>query len=207
MSRVSLTMTVPPPMRTALEGIASACDQFVPSADFQTGSVSLAAMAYLRLLCERFHPATIIEIGTFIGKSTSAMLSEPSVQHVYSCDMHNDCLQNSDRLTCFPLTTSTAMLGQVMERGVKADLFFFDGRLSPSDVPLVLRLSKWNTVYVFDDYHENPPGEQFPFGKGVFNLSLLEPFLPEHVFIEPPEQVGDVEGWTTIAVLLPKELV
>src|SRR3990167_90299 len=136
------------------------------------------------------------------GTSTMTILDEPSVRHVYTCDMHNDCLENSSRLTCFPKQTSTQMLGQLVDHGVKAELFFFDGRLSPSDVALILRLSQWNTVYVFDDYHENEQPAQFQYGKGVSNIALVEPFLKEYVLIEPPETVGDTESIMTIAALV-----
>lgn len=193
--------------RTALETISADCETFRDAAIFKTGSISLAAMAYLRELVTQFQPNIVIEIGTFIGKSTHCFLDAPSVKHVYTCDLHNDCLQSDDRLTCHPYMTSTAMLARLLQHGLIADLFFFDGRLSPSDVPLILRLSRWKTVYLFDDYHENPPGEQFQYGKGVFNVALLEPFLREHTFLGPPEHVDDLDGFTTIAGLVPKELV
>ena len=207
MSTLTYQMDVSSERRGGLTRLSAYCDALEQDADFKTGSISLASMAYLRMLMERYHPAIVIEVGTFIGKSTLTMLDEPSVEHLYTCDMHNDCLSNTTRLTCHPMKTSTSMLGGLVDNGVKADAFFFDGRLSPSDVPLILRLSKWNTVYIFDDYHEEPPGCQFTHGKGVFNIALLEPFLSEHTFVGPPERVGDLDGFTTIAMLVPKELV
>ena len=183
------------------------CDTLVDKAVFRTGSISLASMVYLHTLVERFQPTTIIEIGTFIGKSTYTMLDVASVHHLYTCDMHNDCLPTTPRLTCFPGLTSTQMLAQLVEKGVKADFFFFDGRLSAVDLSLILRLSTWNTVYACDDYHENVPPSQFQYGKGVANIGLLAPYLKEHTLIDPPETVADVDGFTTIAALIPKELV
>lgn len=207
MSTLTYEMDVPDERLAGLMLLSSYCDTLEQDAVFKTGSISLASMAYLRMLMERYTPTIVIEVGTFIGKSTFTIIDEPSVLHLYTCDMSNDCLGNTPRLTCHPMTTSTAMLGKLAGEGVKADLFFLDGRLSPSDVPLILRLSRWNTVYVFDDYHEEPPGCQFTHGKGVFNIALLEPFLHEHTFVGPPARVGDIEGFTTMSLLCPKEMV
>lgn len=205
MSQITLSLNMSPEHLRDLETIDALQNVLIEDAAFKTGSISLTAMVYLRQLCEVYQPLTVVEVGTFIGKSTYTILNEPSVQHVYTCDKDNDCLRDTARLTCHPSMTSTEMLGKLVQAGVYADMFFFDGRLSPVDVALILRLSKWNTLYVFDDYHENPPGEQFQYGKGVFNVSLIEPFLKAYRLIEPP--VGDSECFTTIAVLLPKELL
>ena len=180
------------------------CERLRPLATYNTGSISEAAGVYLYLLCERFRPRTIVEIGTFIGKSARSMtILCDGLEMLYTCDMNNDCIPSTPLITCHPKTISTQMLGGLVEKGVKADFFFFDGRIQVPDLALILRLSHPNTVYAFDDY-EYLNGKMM---KGVANIMMLHPYLKEHVLVSPPAKVGDLDSKTSIAVLVPKELV
>lgn len=191
--------TVETPLLHEIQERMAYCETLREKAYYKTGSISEAAAVYLRLLCDQFMPKTIIEIGTFIGTSTMAMESAESVEMIYTCDMHNDCLPSSETIQCHPKQSSTAMLAKLLEKGVKADLWFFDGRIQGPDLALILRLSKSFAIYVFDDFEGHE--------KGVCNVEMLQPYLKEYTLIPPPLKVGDLESKTSIAILMPKELV
>jgi len=162
-------------------------------AKYNTGSIPEAAGVALKAITEWRKPKTIIEIGTFIGASTRAMVSE----RIYTCDRDNDCFPETERIRCHPYQGSTAMLGPLVDQGVTADLFFFDGRIQHPDLALILRLSTPETVYVFDDYTGNE--------KGIINANLLRPFLPpDYVLITP---CGLVRETMTLALLVPRSLL
>ncbi len=159
-------------------------------ANYNTGTITTEQMLQLRGLCETFKPKTIVEIGTFIGNSALAMKAEK----IYTCDRDNDCFEATDNIVTFPRQSSTEMLGRLLEQGVKADLFFFDGRISPPDIALILRLSHPETIYIFDDY--------FPGQKGITNVTRLVPFLgKERKLVEPDHRL---EGRSALAAILPQ---
>lgn len=179
-----------------MELAASKAETLRGKAKFDTGTISLRAMLYLRAIVEVVRPKTIIEVGTFIGSSTAAMergLLAHGGGRIFTCDSRNDCLPSTDVIECHPWQTSTQMLTALVAKGVKADLFFFDGRIQLPDLPLILKCSTPKTVYAFDDHM----GQE----KGVVNVNLLAPLLPRHGFLPPPDRLP---GPVTIAVLGPR---
>ena len=158
-------------------------------AHFNTGSISLEAGLQLRALCDWKKPEVIIEIGTFIGKSTHALKAQ---RCIYTCDKDNDCLLGSDSIRVHPKQTSTAMLRQLQEDNVQADLFFIDGRLKDDDIPLLRIVSKPDAVYALDDF--------YPGGKGEANVQKLSPLLNGYGFVEPYKAF---HGRSTLALLIP----
>ena len=176
-----------------LTRLAQEADQRRAQARFNTGSLSVDAMLFLRAYVEVTKPRTVAEVGTFIGGSALAMQAGLNQWggHLYTCDKDNDCLPPEAGRTVYPYTPSTAMLQDLLAKGLKVDLFFFDGRIQPPDLPLILKLSTPRTVYAFDDYtgHE----------KGVVNVERLHPVLPRHVLTKPAWKDG-----VTIALLEPR---
>lgn len=162
-------------------------------ARYDTGTISEAACLYLRALCARFAPAVAIEIGTFIGSSTMAIAAHAG--RVFTCDKDNDCLASTKRITTYPRRRSTQMLADLVNKGIRASFFFFDGRIQPDDLPLIGQLSTPGCVYAFDD-HE---GQE----KGVINVRRLGPTLRGYALIPPPPHVADLTSTTTIACLVP----
>lgn len=159
-------------------------------ANYDTGSISLDAMVLLRGVMLATKPQVIAEVGTFIGKSTVALLG-PGVKLLWTVDRSNNCLEEfAPEILTHPFKDATEMFAKMLDAGERVDLFFFDGRLGPQDIPLILRLSTRRTVYVFDDY----VGQE----KGVANVNLLAPFLPDHALLLPPTMEG-----VTLATLLP----
>lgn len=165
-------------------------------ATYDTGTVSLAAAVVLRALTLALAPKVAIEIGTFIGTSTTAIVAE----RVYTCDKDNACLQSTDRITAFPKTRSTRMFEALVGRGVQAEFFFFDGRLREPDLPLVQNLAAQGAVFAVDDYCYGSKGRE----KGMLNVDWLRPQVPGYVLIEPPVDVLGLDSTTTIAVLAPE---
>lgn len=176
-----------------IERLAVEAEARRPLASYNTGTVSRAAMAYLRAVTLALRPAVAIEIGTFIGSSTFAMVADK----VYTCDKDNACVSTTATVKCYTRTRSTGMLKQLAEKNVIAQFFFFDGRIQVDDLPLILKLSSPRTVYAFDDYE----GRE----KGVINVERLGPWLKRYRLVEPPASVWDVPGATTIALMEPAE--
>jgi hypothetical protein len=181
-------------LRAEMAALAAANEPRRKLAKYNTGSITIPQMCQLRALTVKQRPATIIEIGTFIGNSTLAM---QATQHVYTCDSHNDCLRPRPGLHLFPYWKSTRMFRHLVGAGVKADLFFFDGRIQRDDLDLIRRLSSDRTLYVFDDYLEHQ--------KGVINAKLLGATVPEGwILVEPDHRLA---GSSTLAALVPKALL
>jgi predicted O-methyltransferase YrrM len=161
------------------------CEAFRKGAGYNTGSISVAAGVCLYAVCRHFEVSQVVEVGTFIGKSTSSMalaLGQNSPGGViHTCDKDNACFKPWDGIGCqvrsFPQKSSTEMLAEVAKSTGKIDLFYFDGRIMPPDIPQILQLSTPGTLYVFDDFEGTE--------KGVANVANLRPSLKGYVLIEP----------------------
>jgi predicted O-methyltransferase YrrM len=182
-----------PEMLADLQAIRAVSESRRRKAKYDTGSILFDQMVQLRTLTLKQRPKTIVEIGTFIGNSTLAMTAD----HIYTCDKSNNCFQPTKKITCFPFTGSTSMLTNLVEKKVRADLFFFDGRIQVADLPLIQRLSHPGTLYVFDDYLDNQ--------KGIINAKMLSAVIGDGwVLLEPDDRLA---GKSTLAALVPKELL
>ena len=161
------------------------CEAFRKGAGYNTGSISVAAGVCLYAVCRYFEVAQVVEVGTFIGKSTSSMAlaigQSTSSGVLYTCDKDNACFKPWDGIGCqvrsFPQKSSTEMLAEVAKSTGKIDLFYFDGRIMPPDIPQILQLSTPGTLYVFDDFEGTE--------KGVANIAALRASLKGYVLIEP----------------------
>lgn len=171
-------------------------------ADYDTGSITDDEACFLFSLAELLHSRVVIEVGTFIGRSTTSIAGAIGVDCVYTCDASNDCLPDMDYIRTYPKQTSIKMLGDLAKKKVVADLCFFDGVLCEQDVNLLALVTHDRTVYAFHDYNYGPKIrkggklETMP-RKGIGNVRLLQPNLPHHCLIEP------FEG-STLALLVPE---
>lgn len=181
-----------PEWKEELDNIRQTNESRRQGADYNTGSITLEQMMQLRGICERQKPKTVVEIGTFIGNSAMAMRAD----NIYTCDRSNDCFPSTETIHTFPKQDSTAMLTKLVDENQKADMFFFDGRIQPQDVPLILRLSHPKTIYAFDDFN----GME----KGVINAKLMASMLPPTwMLLEPDPRLKEK---STLAALAPMEL-
>lgn len=174
-----------------IDRLAAEAEERRPLAEYDTGTVSKAAMAYLRAITLALRPQVAIEIGTFIGSSTFAIHAD----RVYTCDKDNACVQTSARVKCYTRTRSTGMLKQLAAKNTIAQFFFFDGRIQLEDLPLILQMSSHRAIYAFDDYE----GRE----KGVINVERLAPWLKRYRLVPPPSSVWGMNSQTTIALLEP----
>lgn len=175
-------------MVTEIRQVRAEAEKRIEWARFRTGSINEPSSLILRMLTEKLKPGVVVEVGTYIGNSTMAMRAG----HIYTVDRDNDCVPKSEKITPHPGKSSTEMLGSLVEKGVKADMFFIDGRLQFADLPLVLRLCKPTTVFAFDDY--------IAAEKGVANVEFLRPYFPKYKLVVPCGMSRDI---TSIAVMMP----
>jgi hypothetical protein len=191
-------------IRSRVAALAVDAEARRAQADYNTGSILESEACLLAVLSEVTQARTIIEVGTFIGMSTTALSLGSAVQSVYTCDGSNDCLPATTVIRTYPKRTSTHMLRDLGRLGATADLCFFDGVLQQADSSLLRGLVHDQTVYAFHDYNYGPKqriGRQGPYletvpRKGIGNVRLLIPMLKRHRLVEPlPE--------TTLALLVP----
>ncbi len=174
-------------------------------ADYNTGSITPAAAWCLYTVVRHFKPKRIIEVGTFIGKSTIAMASAMDDQQVpgeiFTCDASNDIKipwDGNTRIHQFPKTLSGGMFANI--EGT-CDMVFLDGRLKQPDLQLLDPLITQDTFFILDDFE----GME----KGVINLTQLMGMekLRHHFLLFPPSMgwLAD-RGYTShsvTAVLIP----
>lgn len=148
----------------------------------------------------------MIEVGTFIGKSTWSMargLDDAAVPdgQIQSCDLSNAAIvpyPGPTRLFQHPKTTSTDMLARLTG---KHDFLFLDGRITDEDVGRLADLLDPMAILALDDFE----GME----KGVINLIKLrnDPRFKNHFLVYPASRRTLAEyaiaGHSTVAVLLP----
>ena len=158
-------------------------DELREEADYNTGSLDKRDVEDLQDVVFHFGPKTVAEVGTFIGRSTMAIAHSMDVGGtIYTCDVSNDIKLpkvTGGTIVQYPRTTSTDMFKDLLERKVRVDLFYIDGRLSPMDYALMVHpdLIHPKTVFVLDDFE----GVE----KGVGNAMLLMQHLTGYALIYP----------------------
>ena len=170
-------------------------DRLIRQADYKTGSISPIDAGELNAIVRYFGPATVAEVGTYIGNSTRAIVSGMSGGVIYTCDAANDIKllpMYGATIEQFPKKTSTEMFGELIKRQVKPDLFYIDGRLSSEDPNLMRELNP-GSIVVLDDFE----GVE----KGVVNAGLLlSNAFSNHLLVYPRS------GGKT-AILMPIEML
>ncbi|MDC0457602.1 hypothetical protein OAM56_06740 [Alphaproteobacteria bacterium] len=179
-------------------------------ADYNTGSISLSDAWCLFSLIDYFKPKRVVEIGTFIGKSTWSMAKSlenqvEQIGNIYTCDMSNDIKipwKGKVVIKQFPRTESTEMLKKIEE---KIDFLLIDGRLNNNDNIELDRLLHSNSIIALDDFE----GME----KGVANLFTLKRIdqLKNHFLIYPCkkeylQQIG-LSSHSLTAILLPANII
>ena len=155
----------------------------------QTGFTSNASLIALWAVKRYFRPKRIVEIGTYIGKSTFVLARGEATVH--TCDMtHNFKLPIFGGVTQYH-SSSTEMLAKL---DGKIDHLHLDGRLQAEDKPHLERLFHAETIVTLDDFEGTE--------KGVVNAMQFQ----GRILVYPPERelterfaMGDA----TTAILLP----
>ena len=165
-----------------------------------TGSIPVSTSIWLTLLARRIKPKRVFEIGTFIGRSLTAIARGMKNGTIITCDAKNGLVvgdMNGVSIECNPGRTSTAVLAEQTE---PFDMFFIDGRLQEKDLSDVRRLSNPMTVYAFDDFEGT--------AKGVGNVMKMQGALrkenEEMMLVVPPDlNVRGIYDRSTLALLIP----
>jgi|TARA_B110000459_G_C16492089_1_gene439315 hypothetical protein len=192
---------------TKIDGL----DKLRSQSDYNTGSITSTTSWLLYSTVLFFKPKIIVEVGSFIGKSTFSMaLAADSYkdQHdakIYCCDHSNEIKFPSISSTAikqFHKITSTEMLKN-LDKKQKIDLIHLDGRLQPDDFPILAGLITSETIFLLDDFETNE--------KGVVNFeNLLESKLisrKNHILATPIQNETkknyDFNEQSTTALILP----
>jgi predicted O-methyltransferase YrrM len=143
-------------------------------ATYDTGTTPESSLIALASVVRAVKPKRVIEIGTFIGKST-AMLAMNGAE-VHTCDMSNN-LQLPEWVGNVKQyhMSSTDMLTQLTG---PFDLIFIDGRLRSEDAAHLTRLLTPEAIVALDDFE----GVE----KGVVNAMKFD--LQRRLLIYPPER-------------------
>jgi len=113
--------------------------------------ISMELGYWLFCLSMFYAPKTVCEIGTYRGRSTTALALGMGSGTLWTCDLSMDVpvASPNDVVIKQHHMTSTQMLKSMTE---PIDMFFFDGRIQVDDVDEITRLSHKHTVYVMDDF-------------------------------------------------------
>lgn len=180
--------------------------------NYNTGSISLAAGIFLFMAANTLKPKIIVEVGTFLGKSTTALAmgagwNDTTERVIHTCDKDNPCLLpeliGNVRIQPNSGRTSSEMFRQLVQEGIKTDFLSLDGRLLPEDIPLVRDMCHEETVILLDDFEG--------IEKGVVNYQLLTTLMPQYLFLPPVWDVrfralGIVDSHCT-ALLMPSSML
>ena len=173
----------------------------------ETGSLSLEGTKLLWLLARYFSPRVVIEVGTYIGRSTAALYmgARPVIERLYTCDATFDAwdpghLSNAGEIEYFGKTTSTQMFEYLVSMGVQSDFFFLDGRLQDADLSLVQSLTHSRTVFVLDDFEG--------LEKGIINGIKLRSIYPNLILVGPDATpISGGKKPSPLALLVPPEVL
>ena len=180
-------------------------------AAYKTGSISSISALILYYLTKYFQPEKILEVGTYIGKSTISMayaMDENKTKNSYiaTCDVSNDIKlpwKGHTKLNQYRLSTSTTMMENEKD---KFDFIFLDGRLQEEDMKFLDKLCHEKTIFVLDDFEG--------IEKGVVNLMRLQsiPNFKRYFLIRPPsssflKKINPFTESCPTAVFLPLSLI
>lgn len=145
---------------------------------------------WLFCLANYYKPISVCEIGTYMGRSATALALGMESGTIWTCDKDNEWTVDSPcavHIIQHKKQTSTEMLKEMKD---PIDLFFFDGRIQVEDVPHIKRLSHEKTVYVFDDFEG--------LEKGVHNAMKLND--NSKILITQNDALAVLIPWNTIQV-------
>ena len=196
------------------ELIAAATAPLVEKFPSIAGSISIESSTYLWLLTKYFSPKNVLEIGTYIGRSTLAINFGGlySIERFWTCDGTFDCMNFNDleitsfsdeksksvrKIEYYGKTMSTELLKKSMDINAKFDFIFVDGRLSGDDFSILPKVMSDSCIILLDDFE----GVE----KGVVNAMMLRNVFKGFMLIEPPIEKDAKLG--NLALLVPPNLI
>lgn len=145
---------------------------------------------WLFCLAQFYKPLSVCEIGTYMGRSATALAMGMEKGTLWTCDKDNDWTVGDVgfvKVIQHKKMSSTDMLKSMKD---PIDLFFFDGRIQVDDLPHIKRLSHDKTVCVFDDFEG--------LEKGVHNAIKL--YDKDKILITQNDALAVLIPWNTINV-------
>jgi predicted O-methyltransferase YrrM len=204
-------------VRPEITAMAHDLGRLESKAENPTGSISVSSIWALTATAYYFAPRTVVEVGTYIGRSTYALsegmtLAGVDEPLIYTCDLNNDIAVENDpafatsptEIYRYPRRSSTEMFEDVVSRRIHPDMIFLDGRLPEGDVELIKTLKHRDTIFALDDFEG--------IEKGVANYSLLQRIVPpfSHILVYPPDRETlthfGLRDQCTTALVLPNTL-
>lgn len=153
-------------------------------ANYDTGSISLGECISLMCVSNYFKPHSVVEVGTYIGRSTYALSlgikNAPDVPgRLFTCDASNNIkveVAHDVQLYQHPGSMSYDMMAGIRDN---VDMFFLDGSLVEADVSHIQRLSHPKTIFIIDDFEGTE--------KGIMNIIQLRKLLQKYFLVYPPQ--------------------
>lgn len=170
-------------------------DALRATAKSPTGSVSFATFWCLYAVVQAYKPKRVAEVGTYIGKSTLALVSNGA--EVHTCDYSND-VKLPFKVNQYPMTSSTDMFAKLQPA---IDLLFLDGRLEKEDLSHIGRLLHAKSIVALDDFEGIEKGVANAMKFTYHGAMLVYP--PEREVLERHGIPDD----STLALILPHGLV
>jgi predicted O-methyltransferase YrrM len=179
-------------------------------AEYNTGSISNSAAWCLYCIINYFETKNIMEIGTFIGKSSWSMAKAQDdlyLENGYlvTCDLSNDIIIPWIGKTKFKQYKKKSSTDMLKNETINPDLVLLDGRIHKDDLINFEKLISKNTIVLLDDFEG--------IEKGTVNYMILKKLekLKTHFLIYPCERstlqkVGNFSH-STLAVMLPSHLI
>jgi len=164
-------------------------DKLRKQSDYNTGSISSSVAWSLFSVVLFFKPKIIVEVGSFIGKSTISMalaadfnISQNKCE-IYCCDSSNEIVFPNISETIikqFHKTSSTEML-KSFSSDTKFDIIHLDGRLQKEDFSLLRNNITEKTIFILDDFEGIEKGVANYFN--MVSTSLIS--RKSHLLINP----------------------
>jgi len=175
-----------------------------------TGSIPPFTSYTLYCLTRFLQPTNILEVGTYIGKSTLSMAYglNKKGSTIHTCDFSNDIdLINHTRCKIIQYHgVSTDMFSHLRQEGnIKFDLVNIDGRIPAEDIDDLVSLLEEGAVICLDDFEG--------IEKGVINHKTFidSDQFENYALIYPPQEslIKDLQftGNSTIALMIPQSLI
>lgn len=182
-------------------------EELRPKADYNTGSITFCAAWSIYSITNYFVPSNIVEIGTFIGKSTLSMAM--ALDHcgrpglIQTCDGSNGFDINWAGRTTILQNFKTISSDMMSTIDCPQDLLFVDGRLNDQDLDIIQTENFANCVFVFDDTE----GVE----KGTINQVLVDQKIKNRFVIYPPSNEilnkFNFYSASTISLSIPSSMV
>jgi len=188
-------------------------NSLIVKAEYNTGSICPLTAWILYCLIRFYKPQKVLEIGTFIGKSTLSIaiaMDNTGINNgeIHTCDISNSIDLPHDtkcKIIQYKKTSSTQMFQSLRDKSLNFFSFvYIDGRLSEDDIELLSLLTVKNTIIVLDDFEG--------YEKGVANYILLKKIEQFKSFLVYPPSIDIVKNLnflshSTTAVMIPSETI